>query len=313
MLSSSCDAADAVVYCHHSASGLQFYFEGETLRVTLAQGRLLYQNDPRLLPRVAFYVNGERVIDDLLDVPQKTYTLTTQGRVEIVKLSEGHMSGLVIQAIETDGTVTPVPQRDKLIEFIGDSITVGYGVDASRDDSFSTATQDVTKAYAYKAAQALNADLRIQAVSGAGVVSGSTATGEKQPDHVMPLYYDWESSQNQARPPDLIVINLGTNDASYTRRQPAREAEFTQAYADFLQRLRDLYPNAAIICALGIMGDDLYEAMAQAVVLFDDKNTSLLRFDTQRPEDGYGADWHPSEATHDKAARRLVDFIIGAE
>lgn len=45
------------------------------------------------------------------------------------------------------------------MEFIGDSITCGYGVDdPDKEHHFKTATEDVTKAYAYKTALALNAD-----------------------------------------------------------------------------------------------------------------------------------------------------------
>jgi lysophospholipase L1-like esterase len=309
LMASACDT-DGTVWLYHSASGVAFDFEGESVTLTLVQGDLLYQNDPRILPRVAFYVNGERVIDDLIDQAEKTYTLTDSGTVELIKLSEGHMSSVGVKAIQTNGVITPVPQRDLLIEFIGDSITTGYGVDATRDDSFTTATQDVTKSYAYLTAQALNADLRIQAVSGSGVVSGSTGTGVKASEHVMPLYYEWSNPQNKTRPPDIIVINLGTNDTSYTRRDPSREAEFTAAYTSFLISLRGMYPDAYIVCSMGMMGDGLFDAMSAAVQKFDDKNTALLRFEEQRAEDGYGADRHPGVISHQKAAEALIGFLM---
>jgi lysophospholipase L1-like esterase len=298
-----------VVWLRHSASGVEFVSHGGKIDVAVTQGDLLHKNDPRVFPRVAFYVNGERVIDDVIDISEKIFSLDVEKEAvcKIIKLSEGHMSTAGVRLLRVESPVTPVPERDLLIEFIGDSITTGYGVDGSRDDHFTTATQDVTKTYAYKTAQALNAGLRIAAVSGSGVVSGSTADGTKNPHHIMPLYYDWDNPP--ARPPDIIVINLGTNDAGYTRRDAAREAEFTEAYAAFLQRLRGLYPEAKIVCALGIMGDGLYRAMEEAVGVFGDKNTVLLRFDNQQAEDGYGSGWHPSETTHEKAAGKLIELL----
>ena len=56
--------------------------------------------------------------------------------------------------------------------FIGDSLTAGYGVDGINGIStFRTADEDVTKTYAYQAAEMLHADSRIVAYSGNGVLS----------------------------------------------------------------------------------------------------------------------------------------------
>lgn len=34
-----------------------------------------------------------------------------------------------------------------------------------------------------------------------------------------------------------------------------------------------------------------------------------MKFDVQNQADGYAADWHPTEATHEKAAQKLTDEI----
>ncbi|KRE45382.1 hypothetical protein ASG81_13295 [Paenibacillus sp. Soil522] len=40
-----------------------------------------------------------------------------------------------------------------------------------------------------------------------------------------------------------------------------------------------------------------------------DTNISVMKFDVQLWEDDFGADWHPSEATHTKAADKLIANI----
>lgn len=321
-----------------SGSGAEFQFTGKKAVIT-------FQGDSASLrvgnvdnhARIAIYVNGERVIDDMIDRAEKSYTVVESDTEEectirIIKLSETAMSTVGIKKIETDGEalIQPAEERDYLIEFIGDSITCGYGVDdEDRNHHFSTRTEDVTKTYAYKTAEALNADYSMVSISGYGVISGYTADGsEKVTAQTLPQYYEklgfsygqylgqapqdysWDFS---GREPDLIVVNLGTNDDSYTLTDGERQEEFQAAYAAFIGQIRSCNPNAEIVCTLGIMGDRLYPYVEQAVEAYTaqtgDERVSAMRFDPQSAADGYAADWHPTEATHQKAAEKLTEYI----
>ena len=61
------------------------------------------------------------------------------------------------------------------------------------------------------------------------------------------------------------------------------------------------------------MGDRLYpyveKAAADYTAQTGDTNISTMKFDVQSPDDGYAADWHPTEATHTKASAKLVEKI----
>lgn len=321
-----------------SGSGAEFQFTGKKAVVT-------FQGDSASLrvgnvdnhARIAIYVNGERVIDDMIDRAEKSYTVVESDTEEdctirIIKLSETAMSTVGIKRIEADAgaVIQPVEERDYLIEFIGDSITCGYGVDdEDRNHHFSTRTEDVTKTYAYKTAEALNADYSMVAISGYGVISGYTADGsEKNTAQTLPQYYDklgfsygqysgrtpqdcsWDFS---GREPDLIVVNLGTNDDSYTLTDGERQEEFQTAYTAFIEQIRSCNPDARIVCTLGIMGDRLYPYVEQAVETYTaqtgDECVTAMKFDPQSASDGYAADWHPTEATHRKAAEKLTTYI----
>lgn len=286
-------------------------------------------------PRVAVYMDGVRGFDVMLDEPEKTLTVFESESPEthvirVVKLSEAPMSTCGVADIQVAGEITPTVPCDRLIEFVGDSITCGYGVeDEDRDHHFLTSTEDVTKAYAYKTANALGADYSMVSFSGYGIVSGYTGTGEKVGDQLVPEFYEklgysrgiylgkyqpqdfvWDFNGLQ---PELIVINLGTNDMSYVLEDADRRAEYICGYVNFLKNIRSHNPEARILCVLGLMGTALCSAVEETVQRYEnetgDGNIASMRFNDQLPEDGYAADWHPTERTHTKAALRLTEEI----
>ncbi|MGN0794507.1 MAG: GDSL-type esterase/lipase family protein [Aristaeellaceae bacterium] len=321
-----------------SGTGAEFTFHGARCEVAIAgDSNAARTNDEGNKVRIAIYVDGERVVDDLIDAKEKTYTVldapeARDAVVRIVKLSETAMSTCGIRSVSVDDPagIRPTAAKNRRIEFIGDSITCGYGVDDEvPENHFVTGTEDVTRAYAYRTAEMLDADYSMVSISGYGIISGYTATGEaKVTAQLIPTYYGklgfsygtyqrrivaaqtWDFS---AWVPDLIVINLGTNDDSYTLNEPARQEEYRAAYVDFLKAVRRNNPDAKLLCTLGIMGDRLYPMVAQAAADYaaetGDMNIATMRFDVQLASDGYVADWHPTAVTHEKAATKLAETI----
>ncbi|MBQ7954764.1 MAG: GDSL family lipase [Lachnospiraceae bacterium] len=316
----------------HSGSGAEFTFLGTTASITLqGDSSILGTTDSRA--HFAIYVNGECVVDELMEGLEKTYTVfeketEEQCTIKIVKLSEAAQSTMGIKSIEvtSKGDITPTENKEKFIEFIGDSITCGYGVeDEVKEHPFRTSTENAMKAYAYKTAEALEADYSLVSFSGHGIISGYTATGNKVPEQTVPQYYEklgfsygaymgekpvdyeWDF---QKRQPDVIVVNLGTNDDTYTLTHADRQQEYTDTYVEFLKTIRENNPDATIVCTLGIMGDRLFSSVTKAVETYksetSDANVYTMKFDVQSPADGYAADWHPTEATHTKAAEKLT-------
>lgn len=326
-----------VRWCGYSGSGVEFFFAGR--KCTLHFKSDDQYDNPGHEARVAVFVDGKRAADLLMDAPEKSVTVIesetdTIATVRVVKLSEVSDSFVGLDCVTVVGAISPLSSLSTRIEFIGDSITCGYGVDGIFEkDVYKTANEDCTKAYAYKTAQRLNADYSLVSISGFGIVSGYTATGEKQADKILPPYYltigksaaafgsdlhaeeiTWDFD---AFRPDIVVINLGTNDQSYCK-DDAKRREYIKGYQDFLKTVRGKNPDAKIICTLGIMGTDLCESMETAVAEYKeqsgDTNITTFLFEEQnQAEDGVVIDWHPSEATHEKAAKKLADFITGLQ
>lgn len=325
--------AEGIRWLALSASGVEFTFTGTSAAFTIVGDNMITNAEKQ--PRYAVYINGEQTMDNLVDSAEATVTVFTadeaqETTVKLLKLSEAQESTMGIKdiSITSVGEAKPTAEKELKIEFIGDSITCGYGVDSEIGKPFSTRTEDCTKAYAYKTAELLGCDYSLVSKSGHGIISGYSGDGTKQTWGVMPDYYESFGSGSGAfqgespdsvkwdfksRKQDVVVINLGTNDYSYTGKDEAKCEEYKLAYIEFVKRVRKLNPDAKIICALGIMGDELYPTVEAVVEEYKadtkDENIAAFHFKPQSADDGYGADWHPSAATHEKAAAELAEFI----
>lgn len=327
---------DDVLWAAFSGAGAEFIYTGKKLDITIVGDGASTAGNADNYARVAIYVDKERVIDDMLDEKEKTYTAFESDseksvNVQIIKLSECAMSTFGIKPIKLgEGEkIEPAKAKDLKIEFIGDSITCGYGVDdPDKEHHFKTSTEDVTKAYAYKTAQALDADYSMVSISGYGIISGYTDSGKK-PEQTIPQYYDklgfsynkfadslevagleWNFDNYK---PDIVVINLGTNDMSYAKNE-LTQAEFEEGYIEFLKQVRSHNPDSYIFCTYGVMGNTLIRNIKNVCDKYseetgDNKVTFFTLPMQDENKNGIVADWHPSEATHEICAQRAVKTI----
>lgn len=327
---------NGVLWLAHSASGVEFTVKGTQCSVKIIGDSMIGVDGSQA--RFAAYVDGERVLDEMITQREAVYDIFSfeteeEVTVTLMKVSEAANSILGIDEITVIAAedIAPTAEKNLKIEFIGDSITCGYGVDdEDRNHHFSTNTEDATRAYAYKTAQLLDADYSLVSYSGNGIVSGYTTQGVKVSEQQLPNKYesfaisygsgsngfkassvDWDFARFT---PDIIVINLGTNDSSYTGKDEELIQEFSEAYTEFIGKVRQNNAHSHIICTLGVMGADLYDAICTAAENYTaetgDGNISVFRLSTQDGSTGYAADWHPTEATHDIAAAELADYII---
>lgn len=122
----------------------------------------------------------------------------------------------------------------------------------------------------------------------------------------------WDFSQFQ---PQAVVINLGTNDFSTT--SDPTEQEFVDAYVTLLERVREAYPEALILCTVGPLlgGTDLTTARANIASAVQqradagDAGVQTFELAPQNAGDGYGCDYHPSLRTHEIMADVLIDVL----
>ena len=324
-----------------SASTVEFEFVGTKGSVTVHGDQNAFSDwATNSLCRLGIFVNGELVVDELVDNYVKEYTFLdtdkeTNANVKIVKLSDPYQSVVGIHKISVTsrGDIKPAKEKELKIEFIGDSITCGIGVDDPNVDGvYCTASCNASKTYAYKVAETFDADYSFFAYSGYGCLSGYRGTTKPDTKATIPPIFDtygssmgyfgedldpedlqWDFSNYQ---PDLVIINLGTNDANYTK-SPEKKVEFTESYLAFIKQIKEKYPDAKILGVLGLGGASLYTPIKNAVNAYNEEtgtnDVDYLKLSPIQEGDGVGVQNHPLEITHARAAgeieTKLTDWL----
>ena len=314
-------------YVSMSGAGVEFCCKGDYVTFDLCGVLSQYQTNNHKA-RVGVYLNDVLVLDEIVDYERVKHRLDIssfrQGvTVKIIKLSEAQFSSVAIGKIGvySEYSIEPSPEKELQIEFIGDSITCGYGLDENPLYSyFTTKTENVTKTYAYLTAKELDADISVVAFSGYGVYSGFTQGGRNASDVISKHYhkaaivpykeYNWDFSKADN---DLVVINLGTNDASYCGSSYTGRQKFTEAYVELLKTVRVNNPRAYILCILGDMNNSLYSSIESAVSLYSEQtwdsyiSARTITFDMGNTD--IVVDGHPGELANKRAAADLTEIL----
>ena len=325
--------ADDELWFGLTDSGISFDFTGKHVEMNLMGDNDAFgeQNGAR----IKVYADDKVVYDKCLtDSPIENikfdFDESGEHTVKLLKTSECANGTVMLENILVDGdSIKPSSLGSHTIEFVGDSITCGYGVDGKdQNEHFSTATEDGTKTYAYKTAEHFNADISCVSYSGCGAISGYTGDGKQNTLNLMKdfffFFFHSYSSKGDKKiddnkwdfktHPELIVINIGTNDNSYTKGKPERIEEFKTAYTDLIKQVRSNNPDSEILCILGLMGKELYPTITEVVDAYKsdsgDNKINYCEIDQiNSSEDGYGADYHPHEVSHERAADTLIKKI----
>ena len=255
--------------------------------------------------------------------------------IKVLKLSECAFGMAGLKKVTVNGQVHSVlrplrPNNAPKIEFIGDSITCGYGIEGVWEkDTFCTKQERPDKAYAFLTARALHAEFQLCSWSGIGITSNYVDPATiflPETRWLMPACWPYTDKSGQLRlkqepevwdaskfPPDIVVINLGTNDISWVRGKEERRLAYVAGLRQLIEAVHRRSPSAKICCCLGIMGQELCDSVKEACNLFSKDFPGVqiksLRFDMQKESDGIGADWHPSPVTHKKAAKKLTKLL----
>ncbi len=229
-------------------------------------------------------------------------------------------------------TLLPLSPRPYRLEVIGDSITCGYGNEISVTDPdnyhYTTKNSNAYNAWGSIAARDLDAEIVTVAYSGRGVFRNySGQAGDTLPEMYLKALPNRNAEWEVARyTPQVVAVNLGTNDFSpgIDDLDTAR-GDFELSFLEFVEDLREFYPKAAIILAVGPMLSDSYpsgynaltnvkEALKAVIAARAEEGDENLHFlDLKSQSSPYGEDWHPTVATQTDMAEALVDLIDDLE
>lgn len=270
-------------------------------------------------------LNGKHV-KKILVTERAFYTITdslARGNylVEIVHCSESLPGESFVYGVQLSKSeeFLPIVKSSRRIEFIGDSYTVGYGVEAlGPEEGTVEETTNTTKSYAYLIAEKLRADYRISAFSGRGLVRNYAGIEPKWPIPELIKYTVPGMAASDkggalrdfsAWVPSVMVIFVGINDFQGEGGHPS-QAEFVKAYREMLSKFRKNYPGVKfLLVATKVWPEDLLIPAVQQV--FEEENKAGFKDIAMKVvySENTALHGHPNERSQAEMARILLPEV----
>lgn len=232
--------------------------------------------------------------------------------IEIYRQTESKYGGDVyLTSVLCNGTLGAKPaNRDVYIEFIGDSITAGYGsladkVNMTVPTGDAPAIQDGTNTYAFLAGKRVNADIAVVARTGIGVVRGyePVLNDKKQTMAEVYDYFPDLTLQNKftyTRMPDIYVINLGTNDLGNS----VSATELETGMKQLINKLLGNNPKAKIVLVGGMATSGVDATINKLYSGLGGENAGIYKYISN-----VSPNFHPNSVEHNMYASKLAPVL----
>ncbi len=304
-----------------SSSGFEFCFKGSGATAVIESDTAAGGKHSAY---IKIYIDGVEQPDVALTNSQKTIVLAkdldpnVKHTVKVVKRTNARSStaALVSLTLADGEKLAPPANATRYIEFVGDSLTVGYSTISKADQgSWSTIGEDSTKTYNEPAANAFYADYSIVAISGRGIVRNSDGGTDK----LLSTIYNYLDQYNNsgvaydfARQPDVVVINLGENDAAKANSDLTSEA-FRTGLRAFLLNVRAKNPKAEIVYTYGLTDTKFSEDMAAVIAqLRSEGDTHISYTQLKYCYDDERIVNHPTYEAYQARTQSIIDAISAA-
>lgn len=266
---------------------------------------------------------------------------------EVQPMQEDERKCLLVHSLEGDGSLYKVPEKKYRMEFVGDSLSAGEGLSGARTlVQGGSAVFGLEGHYAVAAADYFKADFRILAESGWGV----HCSCHNDYIRTMPGYYEqicgvvrgehnrelgaFDRNDFAAWQPDIIVVNLGSNDG-FAVKEPAwvdpedgtvhrqlanpyggleeqSALRLEASVTAFLKKLRRLNPDAFLLWAYGMCDHSMAPYLERGVQNYreesGDDRAQFLLLPAVVPM-WIGSSNHPGIQEHQLAAQVLINKI----
>ena len=224
--------------------------------------------------------------------------------IRFIKVTGHTLARAQIYSVSYNGTISETAPADKdlYIEFLGDSISCGYGVLTQPNDGKYTG-QDGSLAYPYMLANALDADYSIVALSGKGVVYGTPSLTTAYPLSSPLREEDKNVLYQFERKADVVVINVETNDVS----KGVDPTEFKTAYKNLISTIRQKNgADCKIVCLYNTMKKDsaIGTAIKDLCAELGGEERGIFVFKMDHSGGG-----HPTATQHEEYFNALKPFV----
>lgn len=315
---------NGILWTDFSGSGIEFSFLGTSSSITIFATAT---EDEVHRPYIMVFVDDFTPKKFEINEPKMTITLIDnlvldKHHIRIMKISECSSSRVGYLNVETDGTFLLHEEKKRInVEIYGDSITCGYGVEASSKNSpFKTSEENFALSYAYLLKEKLDLEIQAVSVSGFPLYRSIYSEGSKIttiPDMLNLASFNWNQSlaetpkwDNKLFIPSLVVIALGTNDGSVGKDHFDKDG-FKKQFVSFVQALYKTYgSNLHILVFEAALPLPPFVKQAYLDAIKESNlNIELLESKATSVGGIMPVGGHPNKEMHRYAANELSDYI----
>lgn len=339
------DVIPGAVFFNWSGSGFAFRFYGTAAWACLLTDRrdgerIAEENNQAY---IGVFVDGEPVQSARfpLDEEKKWYVLAQNlpdgpHTIRVVKQTEAGCGRAAVTAVRIAGSGGPEPLESPSLrfEFIGDSITCGYGnICSNESPEFVTREENASLTYMALLSAQMDAAFSCVAASGNGIFhdyGGNTVnlipemypyTDKMLYEHYGRVPAKWDMARH---PVDLVFIKLGANDyptcsGAYLapeERTPqalaALREEFARRLYAFLEEVFSLRGDVPVLYLyeqdMGLKSE-ITGTLARYAADHPGHRLYGYEITPKQPGEGVGANGHWSVCTHSRVARELAGKV----
>ncbi len=306
---------DGSIYLENPGSGVLFNLD--------CYGEVVLNIDIHSVPIYSAYFTV------LIDGKETEISVDKKGKLGLV-IAKGLKKGVhkfevygtqgqvfTLSGISFSGEMLDAPKlKDRYIEIIGDSITAGADNLGRPDGVYvEDRTQNSYYAYGMIAARLLDADLATVSRGGSAAVKKEGMSNTHIPSIYKQITIDKKGSvYDFERKPDVVVINLGTNDAGLLNQLYSTNAEKRSAFKSAIKGLVDLVyegygKSVPIVFAFGFMTDENYMDEVYKELANELTAAGGEAYYVRMPKNKQGGNGHPNIEGATAGAKVLADFI----
>lgn len=314
-LNGRCEKTENGISLNMAASAIEFNTDSSSVMVEVNTSSTIYYT---------VMVDGEITMQhEPIESQGKNYVIVARGlgsgshNIKFIRDGESR-ANLQFTAVSIqldDGATLLAKDRDKkVIEFLGDSLTSGFGnlaVNSTYEPS-NLKYMSSTKAYPFLIANKLGFDYRIVSMS-------SIALGKRDEYPTFSEFYSLESYHNDKtkkyassnpQDVDIVVVNLGTNDVSaklYDAKNAQSVSEYEQIFTDLITNI-GYRKDAKIVFITGIWNPEPITAINGAITKLNSLGYNDV-YTLRVKECKAGGGSHPTAQEHIEIADAIESFF----